>query len=79
MKIFSELENWQIPYVLSRVFNAKIENEEQQQDSKYIGKYSLENRNERGDMLVNFLCTEKLYRMNTFFKKQPQRNGHGAA
>ncbi|KAG7308870.1 hypothetical protein JYU34_006132 [Plutella xylostella] len=52
-------------------FNAKIgpplENE------RSIGQHGLGSRNPRGQILVNFLETEHLYAMNTFFQKRASR------
>lgn len=58
--------------IITGDFNAKI-GEKQQHDSEYIGNFGLGQRNDRGNMLVNFLNDQKLYCLNTFFKKQPQR------
>ncbi|XP_044756612.1 uncharacterized protein LOC123315083 [Coccinella septempunctata] len=38
-----------------------------------IGSSGYGNRNERGEILMNFLETNNLYAINTFFKKKPQR------
>ncbi|XP_026326312.1 craniofacial development protein 2-like [Hyposmocoma kahamanoa] len=38
-----------------------------------IGQHSIGRRNQRGQMLVNFLDMQGLFCMNTFFKKKPHR------
>lgn len=65
------LENTQY-VIVSGDFNAKI-GRRQPGDSKYIGYFGLGDRNERGDMLANLLNNEKLFCLNTFFQKPPQR------
>lgn len=58
--------------VVTGDFNAKI-GEKQLGDSFYIGNYGLGQRNDRGDTLVNYINAEKLFCLNTFYKKQQQR------
>lgn len=52
-------------------FNAKIG--KKVEDSINIGSFGLGNRNDRGEMLIDYLQNENLYCMNTFFKKPIQR------
>ncbi|KAJ0181232.1 hypothetical protein K1T71_003317 [Dendrolimus kikuchii] len=42
-------------------------------DEPIIGPYGLGRRNHRGQMLVNFLEVQRLFLMNSFYKKKPQR------
>lgn len=58
--------------VVSGDFNAKI-GQKSTTDSDNIGKFGLGIRNQRGDMLINYLNKENLYCLNTFFKKPQQR------
>ncbi|KAK5642795.1 hypothetical protein RI129_008962 [Pyrocoelia pectoralis] len=39
----------------------------------YVGKYGLDERNDRGNMLTHFLKDQKLFAMNTFYDKKSQR------
>ncbi|KAI8439905.1 hypothetical protein MSG28_001366 [Choristoneura fumiferana] len=52
-------------------FNAKLgkprENEE------FVGRFGLGERNSRGHDLASYLCQQKLFAMNTFFQKKPQK------
>lgn len=52
-------------------FNAKVG--VQACGERQIGSHGYGVRNNRGQMLVNFLDKEGLFLMNSFFKKQPQR------
>lgn len=52
-------------------FNAKVG--VQMCDESRVGPHGFGSRNDRGQMLVNFLEQEELFLMNSFFKKQPQR------
>jgi len=52
-------------------FNAKVGVQERGETK--IGSYGLGRRNQRGRMLVNFLESEGLFLMNSFFKKKPHR------
>lgn len=54
--------------IITGDFNAKI-GKKQPGDTNYIGNFDLGERNDRGDMLVNFVNNEKLYCMNTFLSK----------
>ncbi|XP_030753938.1 craniofacial development protein 2-like [Sitophilus oryzae] len=58
--------------IITGDFNGKI-GKKQLGDTNYIGNFGLGERNDRGDMLVNFLNNEKLYCMNTFYQKQTQK------
>lgn len=49
-------------------FNAKLGKGED--GEKYIGKFGLHQRNERGHKLAEFAEAEQLYVMNSFFKKR---------
>ncbi|XP_070159981.1 craniofacial development protein 2-like [Polyergus mexicanus] len=53
-------------------FNSKI-GQNTQMDPPYIGTFGLGERNQRGQEMRNFLSKEKIYCMNTFFKKHPKR------
>lgn len=53
-------------------FNAKI-GKRQPDDTKYIGNFGLGDRNDRGNILANYLDNEKLFCLNTFFQKKDQR------
>nr|ADI61818.1 endonuclease-reverse transcriptase [Bombyx mori] len=52
-------------------FNAKVG--VQMCDESRVGPHGFGSRNDRGQMLVNFLEQEELFLMYSFFKKQPQR------
>lgn len=53
-------------------FNAKVG--KQMDDSETaMGNFGSEGRNERGQMLLDFLHHHNLHLMNTYFKKKPQR------
>lgn len=52
--------------------NAKV-GKRQSGDTKYIENFGMGNRNGRGDMLENLLNNEKLFCLNTFFQRPPQR------
>ncbi|CAH2097258.1 unnamed protein product [Euphydryas editha] len=52
-------------------FNAKVG--VQDRDESVIGPHGLGRRNRRGQMLVDFLESEGLFLMNSFFQKKPQR------
>lgn len=54
-------------------FNAKVGRREKT-DPGNVGPYGLGSRNERGQMLVDYMSTEGLFCMNTHFKKPPQKN-----
>lgn len=58
--------------IISGDFNAKI-GQKSATDSNNIGNFGLGVRNQRGDMLINYLSKENLYCLNTFFKKPQQR------
>lgn len=58
--------------IITGDFNAKVGKRESN-DTKYVGNFGLGHRNDRGGMLVNYLNSEKLFCLNTFFKKQAQR------
>lgn len=53
-------------------FNAKV-GQKKSEKVKSIGRFGLGDRNERGEMLINFAQEQGLYLMNTFFKKQKDR------
>lgn len=53
-------------------FNAKL-GKRQENDEEYVGKFGLGYRNERGDTMLNFMNQHKLYAMNSFFDKRPER------
>ncbi|KAI5641297.1 hypothetical protein NE865_06561 [Phthorimaea operculella] len=53
-------------------FNAKI-GQPQPEDGKALGKWGYGDRNERGDMLLNFCLENQLYISNTFFKKKQKQ------
>lgn len=53
-------------------FNAKI-GARLPLDPPFIGKFGLGTRNERGQTMIDFLNKERLYCMNTFYKKHPKR------
>jgi len=53
-------------------FNAKLGGREEPEEEK-IGSFGLGKRNERGQTLMNFLEQQKLYAMNTFYKKKVNR------
>ena len=42
-------------------------------DPPNIGSFGLGTRNDRGQRLLDFLCREQMYCMNTFFKKHQNR------
>ncbi|KAA5655622.1 hypothetical protein F3G64_34785, partial [Pseudomonas aeruginosa] len=52
-------------------FNAKVG--VQTCDESVLGSFGYGCRNHRGQMLVNFLQRERLFLMNSFFEKKPQR------
>ncbi|XP_048481070.1 uncharacterized protein LOC125489368, partial [Plutella xylostella] len=52
-------------------FNAKVG--VQECDESRVGPHGFGSRNQRGQMLVDFLEREGPYLMNSFFEKQPQR------
>ncbi|XP_037294379.1 uncharacterized protein LOC115454908 [Manduca sexta] len=52
-------------------FNAKLGRN--QDHEEFVGGFGLGTRNYRGQNLANFLEQQKLYAMNTFFKKQVQK------
>lgn len=54
--------------VLCGDFNAKLGTGEE--GEKFIGKFGLGMRNERGERLAEFVEAEQLYIMNSFFKKR---------
>ncbi|KHN72355.1 hypothetical protein Tcan_12975 [Toxocara canis] len=49
-------------------FNAKVG--KWRQDEKYVGKFELGERNERGERLVTFAEKKKLHTGNSLFRKQ---------
>ena len=53
-------------------FNAKIGKREEESETS-IGKFSYDQRNERGDTLLNFLQQHNLFAMNSFFTGKAQR------
>lgn len=53
-------------------FNAKL-GQRNVSDPHNIGNFGLGERNHRGQIMLDFLCRENLYSLNTFFKKPPQR------
>ncbi|XP_045477977.1 craniofacial development protein 2-like [Harmonia axyridis] len=58
--------------IITSDFNAKLW-QRTQGDPENIGSFGLGDRNERGEMLLNFLAKENLYFLNTFFQKPTQR------
>lgn len=54
-------------------FNARLGVKEPEDKSNYINNNGLGKRNERGEMLADFVNCNKLYAVNTYFKKKPQR------
>lgn len=52
-------------------FNAKVGVQERGESA--IGPHGFGSRNQRGQMLVNFLESQRLFLMNSFFQKKPQR------
>ena len=52
-------------------FNAKVGLQERGESK--VGPFGLGRRNHRGQMLVNFLESQGLFLMNSFFEKKPQR------
>lgn len=54
-------------------FNAKLGLRNDDTEAS-MGPYGFGVRNERGQRLLEFLLQQKLYAMNSFFKKAPQRN-----
>lgn len=58
--------------ILMGDLNAKIGHK--QDDSEFVvGPHGYGDRNERGKTLIEFLLQQRLYVMNTYFKKSPQR------
>lgn len=53
-------------------FNAKLGCRKEESEDK-MGGYGYGDRNGRGEMLMAYLEEQKLYAMNSFFKKKPQR------
>jgi hypothetical protein len=53
-------------------FNAKLGNKQDCTEEK-IGYFGLGQRNDRGTTLMNFLEKQRLYAMNTFFKKRKEK------
>lgn len=53
-------------------FNAKV-GAKVPTDPSFIGKFGLGARNQRGQTMIDFLNKERLYCMNTFYKKHPKR------
>ncbi|XP_070151975.1 craniofacial development protein 2-like [Polyergus mexicanus] len=58
--------------IMTGDFNSKI-GQKTQTDPPYIGTFGLGERNQRGQEMMNFFSKEKIYCMNTFFKKHPKR------
>lgn len=58
--------------IITGDFNAKV-GKRKLGDSDYIGNFGLGYRNNRGEILTNFINSEKLFCLNTFYKKQTQR------
>lgn len=58
--------------ILAGDFNAKLGKREDVSESS-IGNYGYDQRNERGDTLLNFLQQHNVYAMNSFFPGKPQR------
>ncbi|XP_071646707.1 craniofacial development protein 2-like [Temnothorax longispinosus] len=58
--------------IITDNFNAKI-GAMTQADPPYIGVFGLGTKNPRGQEMMDFLCKEKIYCLNTFFKKHPRR------
>ena len=54
-------------------FNAKIGLEENEVWPEVVGKYGLGNKNERGEMLMQFCAINRLVISNSFFKHRPGR------
>lgn len=52
-------------------FNAKLGKGED--GEKYMGKFGLHQRNDRGHRLAEFAEAEQMYVMNSFFKKRPNK------
>lgn len=52
-------------------FNAKVGLRNNRENS--MGKFGIGKRNERGDRLVDFAITQRLYIMNTFFQKKENK------
>lgn len=52
-------------------FNAKV-GAKVPTDPSFIGKFGLGARNQRGQTMIDFLNKERLYCMNTFYKKHPK-------
>ena len=57
--------------VIAGDLNAKVG--QKVNNEKYIGQHGSSSRNERGDRLATFAETNRLYVMNTFFKKRQGR------
>lgn len=53
-------------------FNAKLGSKEDGSEFA-LGHYGYGERNDRGTTMLQFLLHEKMYAMNSFFKKKPQR------
>ena len=72
-KVTHALENCKgnIAFVIGD-FNAKVGAKENDRE-KEIGAFGLGNRNQRGEMLIEFAAQNKLKVMNTFFKKSSSR------
>lgn len=71
-KLGQELQRRKTQYtIVMGDFNAKVGKREQ--GEKYVGEHGLGIRNNSGDQLVNFATLNKLYVMNTYYKKKPQR------
>lgn len=58
--------------IITGDFNSKL-GERYPDDDQYIGDFGLGKRNHRGNMLSNFLSSEGLFCLNTFYKKTKQR------
>lgn len=58
--------------IISGDFNGKI-GQKSTTDADNVGNFGVGIRNQRGDMLVNYLNKENLYCLNTYFKKPKQR------
>ena len=53
--------------------NAKVGRQQDSNESKCVGKHGLSDRNERGQLLVDFAAERELSIMNTFFQHHPKR------
>jgi hypothetical protein len=58
-------------------FSSKIGKRKDKGEKMLIGPYGIGTRNKRGERLIQFTQERNLFILNSYYKKTPQKSGHG--